>query len=176
MRPSLLFLSLVTTLLTTSHIQAAETVFGATDALNCYRSASVQPSAADIDACTAAIEQGQLTLTELAATYSNRGILLARAGQLDKAIEDQNVAIQLDPRSASAHINRANVHYRASRHAEALADYDQAILLSSGSFAPAFYNRALVHKALGENDAARQDLQQAAKLAPETYKNATKGR
>ncbi len=166
MRPSLLVLALLTAIQT----QAAETVFGPTDALNCYRSASVQPTSADIDACTAAIEAGQLTQSELAATYSNRGILLARSGQLEKAIEDQNTAIQLDPQSASAHINRANVYYRAARHAEALADYDQAIALSAGSFAPAFYNRALVHKALGENDAARQDLQQAAKLAPGTYK------
>lgn len=168
MRPSLLVLALLIPM----HARAAETVFGPTDALNCYRSASVQPNLFDIDACTAAIENGQLTQSELAATYSNRGILLARNGQLTKAIEDQNTAIQLNPRSASAHINRANVYYRAARHAEALADYDEAIALSSGSFAPAYYNRALVHKALGENDAARQDLQQATKLAQGTNKKA----
>jgi tetratricopeptide (TPR) repeat protein len=165
MRPALLVLALLTTM----HTHAAETVFGRTDALNCYRSASV-PTPTDIDACTAAIEAGKLTQGELAATYSNRGILLARSGQLEKAIEDQNTAIQLDPHSASAHNNRANAYYRAARHAEALADYDEAIALSSGSFAQAFYNRALLHKALGEDDAARQDLQEAAKLAPAIYK------
>ena len=171
MRPSFVVLALLTAL----QPRAAETVFGSTDAQICYRAASVQGQDSDVAACTAAIETGRLTPTDLAATYSNRGIILARGGRLTRAIEDQNTAIQLDPKSASAYNNRANVYYRAARHAEALADYDAAIALSSGSFAPAFYNRAVVHKALGENDAARQDLQQAAKLAPQTYKAALKG-
>src|SRR5262245_50471755 len=120
MRPSILILALLTVLLTQTQTRAAETVFGPTDALNCYRSASVQPSAGDIDACTAADEQGRLTHAELAPPYPNGRLLLARVGHLDKAIDDQNIATHLAPHSASPHSHRANVYYRAARHAEAL--------------------------------------------------------
>ena len=51
---------------------------------------------------------------------------------------------RLDPDSASAHVNRGNVYYRAKRHDEAVADYNQAITLSDGAFAPAYFNRAQV--------------------------------
>ena len=152
--------------------RAAETLFGTSDAVTCYQAATISPELSDDQACNDAIAAGNLTKSELAATYSNRGIIRASHGHFDQAIEDQNASIRLIPQSALAHVNRANAYHRAKRHQEALADYDQAIALSSGAFAPAYYNRSLTYKALGNNEAARQDLQQAATLAPETYKQA----
>ena len=151
--------------------RAAETVFGGnSEAAACYHAATVHPQTADVETCTAAIKDGNLSQQDLAATYSNRGIILANTGQLDKAIADQTTAVELDPNSARAHNNRANAYYRAQRHKEALEEYNEAISLSGGKLAPAYYNRAQAHQALGEQDEARQDLQQAAALAPETYK------
>jgi len=149
---------------------AAEQVFGTSDAQGCYEAATYSPKIADEAACDAAIKRGKLSRVQLAATYSNRGIILANHGELDKAIEDQNTAIALDPDSARAHVNRGNVYYRYNRHNEAVAEYNQAITLSHGELAPAYFNRAKSHLALGETDAANRDFQQAATLAPEIYK------
>jgi len=155
--------------------QAAETLFGSSDAMACYQAATISPKFADDESCNDAIAAGNLTQSELAATYSNRGIIRASHGRIDKAIEDQNAAIRLVPQSAQAHVNRANAYSRAKRHQEALTDYDQAIALSSGALAPAYYNRSLTYKALGNNEAAQKDLQQAATLAPEAYKRTVNG-
>jgi len=150
--------------------QTAETLFGSSDAMACYQAATISPGLSDDESCDDAIAAGNLTQGELAATYSNRGIIRAGHGRLDKAIEDQNASIRLIPQSAQAHVNRANAYSRAKRHQEALTDYDRAIALSSGALAPAYYNRSLTYKALGNTEAARRDLQQAATLAPEAYK------
>lgn len=147
--------------------KAAESVFGTTDAVACYEAATYQSHASDIAICSAAIKVGKLSQPQLAATYSNRGIILARDGQFDKAIEDQNKALKIDATLARAYINRANAYYRAGRHEEALADYDQAVALSQAIFAPAYYNRAIVHRKLGHQEAALHDLQQATTLDPQ---------
>jgi tetratricopeptide (TPR) repeat protein len=150
---------------------AAQNVFGMSEAQVCYESATIGPKPENIDTCTSAIKRSELTRTDLAATYSNRGILWAARGRLDAALEDQNRAIDLNP-TARAYVNRANVHYRLQRYDAALADYGQAIELSSGSFATVFYNRALAYKAVGNRVAARTDLERAVTLAPEnaTYR------
>lgn len=152
--------------------EAAVSVIGTSDAEACYEGATFNPQSANDDSCNEAIKHGRLSQPVLAATYSNRGIILANHGELDKAIADQNMAISLDPKSARAHINRANDYYRAKRHAEAIADYDVAISLPGGELAPAYYNRAQAHKALGHKDLANRDLKQAAALEPVTYKHA----
>ena len=68
---------------------AAEQVFGTSDAQACYEAATYSPKIADEAACDAASKRGKLSRVQLAATYSNRGIILANHGDLEKAIEDQ---------------------------------------------------------------------------------------
>lgn len=160
----------VTTAMAAVEAHAAEQVFGTSDAQACYEAATYSPKSSSEAPCDEAIKRGKLSRPQLAATYSNRGIILANHGELDKAIEDQNTAIALNPDSARAHVNRGNVYYRYNRHNEAVADYNQAITLSHGQLAPAYFNRAQSHLALGETDAADKDFQQAATLAPEAYK------
>ena len=160
----------VTAAISGTQTQAADQTFGTSDAQACYEAATFNPKDSDDSTCDTAIKQGKLSRPQLAATYSNRGIILANHGELDKAIADQNRALELDPDSARAHVNRGNVYYRTNRHNEAVADYNQAITLSNGALAPAYFNRAKSHLALGEDDAAVKDFQQAATLAPETYK------
>ncbi len=167
---SILLSVVVVAVVTGTETRAAEQVFGTSDAQACYEAATFSPKLSTDAPCDAAIKRGKLSRPQLAATYSNRGIILANHGDLEKAIEDQNTAIALDPDSARAHVNRGNVYYRTDHHNEAVADYNQAITLSQGKLAPAYFNRAKSHLALGETDAAAKDFQQAATLAPETYK------
>jgi tetratricopeptide (TPR) repeat protein len=158
-------------------LHAAQTIFGSSTAMECYQMATFGPRLNDRDPCDDAISTGGLTRADLAATYSNRGIILASGGEYDRAISDHDTAIRLDPQSARAYVNRANTLFRAGRYAEALADYDRAVELSAGGFALAYYNRSFVHRALDQKDAARKDLEQAAALAPDVaaYREALKG-
>ncbi len=156
--------------LVSARLHAAESVIGTSEAQACYEAATFRPKESTDAPCDAAIKRGRLSRPQLAATYSNRGIILANHGDLDKAIEDQNTAIALDPDSARAHVNRGNVYYRTNHHNEAVADYNQAITLSNGQLAPAYFNRGKSHLALGETDAAAKDFQQAATLEPENYR------
>jgi tetratricopeptide (TPR) repeat protein len=154
----------------------AQTIFGSSTAESCYQVAVMDSRLTDVGPCDDAIKTGDLTRVDLAATYSNRGIILANSGELDRAIADHNVAVQLDPESPRAYINRANTLFRAHRYADALADYDRAIELSAGAFAVAYYNRSFVHLALAHKDQARKDLEHAAALAPDVqvYQDALK--
>jgi tetratricopeptide (TPR) repeat protein len=154
----------------------AQTIFGSSSAEACYQMSLLEARVANISPCDDAIKSGVLTRIDLAATYSNRGIILANSGQLDRAIADHDIAVQLDPQSPRAYNNRANALFRAHRYAEALASYNRAIELSAGAFAVAYYNRSFVHLALAQKDQARKDLEHAAALAPDVqaYQDALK--
>ncbi len=163
--PRARFSLLVLLLAASGTVAAAQTVLGISAAQRCYESATFDPSPQAVRDCTAAIKDGSLTRTELAATYSNRGILWASRGRLDLALADQNEALAIDPESARAYLNRGNVHYRAKRYDDARADYDRAIEIVA-DFPQAFFNRALANKATGDLAAARSDLEKAIALAP----------
>ena len=126
------------------------------------------PSARDIEVCTTAIEHQMLLPTDLAATYSNRGILHARTGNFAAALKDHNRAHNLAPELASIHINRSNTLVAVKRYRDALQDLDNAIAIADATLPIAHYNRALMFKTLGDTEAARVDAERAAQLEPET--------
>ena len=125
------------------------------------------PSSGDIEICTTAIEHQMLVPQDLAATYSNRGILHARAGNYASALKDHNRAHTLAPERASIYINRSNTLVAVKRYEDALQDLDNAIAIADATLPIAHYNRALMFKTLGDREAARADAERAAELAPE---------
>lgn len=139
----------------------------------CYKAALRGDDDDGIDHCDAAIEHQALTRSDLASTYSNRGLLEARGGDLRSALKDHNRAVKLAPEVASVFINRANLYLRLRRFEEALNDLDEAVRLNDAVRHLAFYNRALLHQRLGNQEAAREDAEQAVALGPdiEAYSN-----
>ena len=61
--------------------------------------------------------------------YNNRGNAYARKGDLDRAIQDHDQAIQLDPKYARAYNNRGNAYAEKGEPARAIQDFDKAIEL-----------------------------------------------
>ncbi|NJN51751.1 MAG: tetratricopeptide repeat protein [Gammaproteobacteria bacterium] len=147
-------------------IQAAQSTLGTSAAQACYESATFSPSPSDVRSCTRALKNDDLTRVDRAATLSNRGIIWAAMNRFDRALADQNAAIEFNPDSARAHINRGNVHFRTKRFDAAIADYSRAISLPEGAIAPAYFNRAMAHRALADITAARADIERAMALAP----------
>lgn len=148
---------------------ASETVLlNGSPALDCYRAAeNGDATPADIEVCTLAIDHQMLTPAHLAATYSNRGILHVRRGDLAAGLKDHNRAQALAPELTSVYINRSNALVAAKDYRAALADLQRAIANQDALLPIAYYNRALMFKTLGDREAARADAERAAQLAPE---------
>ncbi|MEM1230347.1 MAG: hypothetical protein AAGI15_07420 [Pseudomonadota bacterium] len=136
-------------------------------AYQCYQAALRRDDSYGVEDCDLAIARQGLSRRDLASTYSNRGLLLGRRGEVKKALKDHSKAIELAPDLASAWINRANALVRQQELASALADLDQAVSLESATRHLAYYNRALLHQRLGNLAAARVDAQRALAEAPE---------
>ncbi len=152
-----------------SPVRAAETVLlNESFAFNCYRAAVRGDVDLGVEACSQAIEYQALGTEDLAATYSNRGLLLSRGGELKDALKDHEKAISIAPELGSLYVNRSNTYVRAKRMNDAMADLEQAISIADESLAAAYYNRALLFQRLGDGQAARADAERAAELSPET--------
>jgi tetratricopeptide (TPR) repeat protein len=92
----------------------------------------------------------------LAAAYNNRA--LNPLQQPAAALEDLSAAIDLLPQWAELHLNLGNLYLHAADYPAALAAYDRALQLSQGALVAAHFNRAFVHRALGEPLQAETDL------------------
>jgi len=101
--------------------------------------------------------------SSVALAYNNRGNALYDSGQLDKAFDDFDKAIALNPSYPAAYNNRGLAFKRQGRFDKALADYDKAIALNPNYF-EAYNNRGVVFKLLGQPDKALADFSQAIAL------------
>ena len=96
---------------------------------------------------------------------NNRGIAYAKKGQYDRAIEDFDQAIRLDPKYARAFYDRGNAYAAKAQYDRAIEDYDQAIRLNP-KYTFAFYNRGNAYAAKAQYDHAIEDYDQAIRLDP----------
>ena len=110
-----------------------------------------------LEFCNRALERGKLTRKNLAATYSNRGVLLAKLGELERARLDQERAYRKDRRNGQICMNLANAYFRTGDFERALIFYDRAAKLQP-DFTLVYENRSLAHAALGQQIAAARDL------------------
>ena len=79
-----------------------------------------------IEACTRLIASGQANDGQLVSAYSQRGFL-QRLSQPDRALDDYNAALKLQPNSPGALTNRAYIYLTRARNNDAMADLNKAI-------------------------------------------------
>lgn len=151
---------------------AAETSLGVSAAHLCYEFATQENTGTGraVDTCTKAIENEPLSSRDLAATFSNRGVLQARRGRYEKAIEDYDRALAINPILVHAIINRGNAYTRTKQFKQALNDYDLAAFYSEGRYDLVFYNRAMLFSQMGRRENARNDLLRALETRPESLR------
>ncbi len=80
-----------------------------------------------------------------------------------RAMDDYNKALSLQPRNAFAYFNRANIKVRLKDYTGAIQDYSRAIEYEPG-LAEAFFNRALTLIYLNDARSACIDLSRAGEL------------
>ena len=137
-------------------------------------------STAHCDAVIYALSERELNADhswELAAALNNRALSRNRSRDTEGAIGDLTLAIDVMPRWAELYVNRGNLYLKSAAHAAALADYEQALLLSGGRLDAVLFNRAFVERALGQPKRAEAELLLWQRtLLPETVESVSGGR
>lgn len=95
----------------------------------------------------------------------NLGKRSEKAGDLQKALQLYSRSIELNPRFASALVNRGAVHDQRGMHEKALADYNRALSLDPES-ATAYSCRGTLWDSQGDYDKALADYNRAVELRP----------
>jgi tetratricopeptide (TPR) repeat protein len=95
--------------------------------------------------------------------YSNRGLVYYNQGNLEQALDDFNLALQLDPKDAYAYNNRGKVYSDQRQFNQALADYNKAIQLDP-KYAAAYFNRAKLYSDQRQFNQALADFNLAIEL------------
>jgi tetratricopeptide (TPR) repeat protein len=118
------------------------------------------------EACTAEIQAGQDGPQKLATAFNNRGVAYRLKGEYDRALQDYEQAIRLNPGNANAYNNRGIVYRIKGEFGRAIADYDEAIWLKNGDFPAAYYNRALAYADKGEYEQSLRDFDVVLRFNP----------
>jgi tetratricopeptide (TPR) repeat protein len=118
--------------------------------------------------CNNAILRGDLTRRDLAATYSNRGIIHSKSGKFEKALADHDQAVRLKPDMPQVHINRGNALYYVHEYKQALTEFDKAIAAQTGPISTALFNKALTLIKLHRVGEAKAILDSALETDPDS--------
>jgi len=111
-----------------------------------------------ISGCSAVIHGGHDSPKRLAMAFNNRGVVYKFKGEYDRALDDYNQAILLNPSYANAYNNRGVIYRLKGDYDRAIKDYDEAIWLDS-SIPAFFYNRAIAYTEKQDYDRAIADFE-----------------
>jgi len=156
------------TSLMSSGAEAAVTVLGNGLAQTCFEAAEFGGSPHDgIAACNEALEQVALSIRDRAATLVNRGILYSRIDEPNLAIADYTQGLSLIPTMGEGYVDRGAALIVLKRYDDALQDIDKGIALNSNRLQIAYYDRGLIHEAMGNVRAAYEDYKKATEIEPD---------
>ena len=133
----------------------------------CYLAAKTGFSPEDgIKICDESLRDENLSLTDRAATYDNRGILENAIGKFDMALVSFNAAIATNGSLGDAYVNRGAILIRQKKYEDALADINKGIGLGMSSPHIGYYNRAAAEELIGRYSEAYYDYMHALELEP----------
>ena len=98
-----------------------------------------------IDACTSLKQTPQTLII----AYNNRGNAYTGKGEYDRAIQDYDQSIKLNPNYARAFNNRGVAYQKKGEYDRAIKDFDESIRLKP-DYDNAFANRAEAYLNKGE--------------------------
>jgi len=103
---------------------------------------------------------------KLVAAYNNWGVAHHELKQHEKAINDYNKAIELNPNLAEAYYNRGSAYRELKQYEKAITNYNKAIELNP-SLADAYSNCGVTHCELKQYEKAIENFNRAIELNPE---------
>jgi tetratricopeptide (TPR) repeat protein len=118
-----------------------------------------------IPACTALIQSAQQSAKSIAIALDSRGLAYARKRDFDRAIEDYDRSLQINPDSATAHYNRGVAYEFKHDYERALPDLDRAVQLDPGD-ADSFFCRGLALEQRRDYERAIRDFDHVLRINP----------
>jgi len=98
--------------------------------------------------------------------HNNYANVLGDLGRFDKALEQLNLSLKINPYSAEVHTNMGNVLVKVGKIDEAIKHYEKAIDLQPG-FSEAHYNLAAALAKQGKTSRAVEEYLEALRLEPD---------
>ena len=95
--------------------------------------------------------------------YTNLGSVYQKMGQLDRAMENYDKAITLDPNDYLAYTNRGAIFDKIGELDKALESYNKAVMSNPGDY-KAYFNRGLLYDKMGRITDAIDDFEIATRL------------
>jgi len=118
-----------------------------------------------IRACSAIIRMGREAPGDLARAFFDRGRAWSDEAHYDRAIQDFDRAIALDPAYPDAFNSRALAYAGLGNFDQAIKDFDEAIRLDP-NYAIAIFNRGLTLQTMGRPEDAKKDFAKAKDSGP----------
>lgn len=119
-----------------------------------------------IAGCTVIIENPATTPIDRSNALAMRGLALSVKGLLDRAIDDYDASLKINPNSPSALNNRAWAYFRSGRGETGLPDVERSLLLNPDS-EHSWDTRAHIRQLLGNVSGALRDYEMAMHLGGE---------
>lgn len=120
-----------------------------------------------IQICDMALEQGGVSIRDLAGTFVNRGVLRFLATDHAGALRDFDSAIRVDDDIAEAHANRGAALVALKRYADSIPSITKGIELVSEEIEKCYFNRAIAYEEVGNVKGAYYDYLKASELRPD---------
>ena len=139
----------------------------AEDVSDCTEAVNTEDLQAKIDLYTKCIFEGDLSQINLSIAYNNRGNAYDEIGQFNRAVQDYDRAIGLDPSDINAFVNRGFAYGNLGQYTLSLGDYDRAIELNPNN-ATAWQSRCDAKARAGQFAEALPDCQQTLRLDPDS--------
>ena len=166
--------AILTTLFSNWAMGETKTSFGSSDANQCFHESNNPISLASTRICSRAIREDNLSRRDLAATYTNRGIIFAAHGNFQRAMNDHNEAAELKPDLGKIYVNRGTVFHRLREYEKALAEYEKALKLEKVPKDIVEYNRALSLEKMKKISAAIKAIKSALRHNPNSIRSQEK--
>ena len=98
--------------------------------------------------------------------YNHRGLVHFSLSQYDKALNDFNVAIEIQPKDTRVYTNRGLTYRMLKEETKALDDFNKSLELNP-LWADTFYGRSLTYYDMGDIRSALEDCDKAIALKPD---------
>ena len=136
---------------------------------NLNKCRSADPNA-KITGCTALLKADEVTTRNRAVIYGSRAVGYYSKGDYDRAIQDTDQAILLNPDEPSFYYTRGLAYKRKGDFDHAIQEFNEAIRLNP-NFERAYYDRGNAYIDKEEYDRAIQDFNEAIRLNPNNANN-----